>query len=203
MREDDRLTAEDEAPVARRRARRRPASLRAESAVGESLAEDQVFDEGNDVASETDIAEDEFFAMFEDSINQSILPNLPKMEGYHVCWLSTSSARDTIPNRQRMGYQLITSEMCPGFEQATSVKSSAFPGVISINEMVAARIPVRLYERMMRRVHHELPAAEEAKMRAMLDQKKAEAEEIGGKLIEGDGMSSLGKRVPAPSFADI
>jgi hypothetical protein len=144
--------------------------------------------------------DDEFLAAFMDSLDQSVLPNLPPMTGYHVCWLTTSNPRDTVPNRLRMGYELITDRMVPGFEGA-SPKSAAYPGVLTVNEMVAARIPDRLYNRMMRHVHHDMPLSEEEKLRAKVESIKESGARDGARVLEGDGMPDIVQRAKPPAFS--
>lgn len=148
-----------------------------------------------------EIADDEYLERFKDSLDQSVLPNLPPMPGYHVCWLTTSNPRDTVQNRVRMGYELITADMIgPGFEGA-GPKSAQYPNVVSVNEMLAARIPENLFKRMMRHVHHDMPLGEEEKLRASVDSMKEDAKRQGGKLLEGDGMAELVQRANStPEF---
>lgn len=147
-------------------------------------------DRAASAASHDEINDDEYLERFKDNLDQSVLPNLPPMPGFHVCWLTTSNPRDTVANRLRMGYELITEKMVPGFDGA-SPKSAQFPGVLTVNEMLAARIPERLYYRMMRHVHHDLPLSEEEKLRATVENLKEDAERQGGKLLEGDGMAEI------------
>jgi hypothetical protein len=146
-----------------------------------------------------EIDDSEYLERFMDSLDQSVLPNLPKMSDYHVCWLTTTNPRDTIENRLRMGYELITLDMVPGFEGASPKSGGPYSNVLSVNEMLAARIPVRLFERMMRHVHHDMPLSEEEKLRAKVDSLKETAESHGAKLQEGDGMAGIVQRAkPVP-----
>ena len=162
-------------------------------------------DADRDVRDEVSAGEDQddqYLAAFKDSLDQSVLPNLPPMPDFHVCWLTTTNPRDTIPNRLNTGYQLITDQMVPGFRGA-SPKSAQYPGVLSVNEMLAARIPLRIYNRMMRFVHHDMPLSEEEKLRATVDRLKEGAEAQGSKLQEGDGMAGIVQRAkPMPTFRE-
>lgn len=150
---------------------------------------------------EREMSEDDFFAAFEESIDESVLPKLPDMPGYHICWLSTSHARDTIHNRMRYGYELIRPAMLPGIDQS-NIKTGTMGEVIQVNEMVAARIPIKLWQRFMRKLHHDLPRQEEEKLRAAINAHKQNAEAVGARIIEGDGMAELGQRAPEPEFID-
>lgn len=148
-------------------------------------------------------SDEQFLAAFMDSLDQSVLPNLPPMTGYHVCWLTTSNPRDTVPNRLRMGYELVTVDMVGGTFEGASPKSAAYPNVISVNEMLAARIPLRLYNRMMRYVHHDMPLSEEEKLRAQVENLKEGANRVGAQLQEGDGMAGIVQRAdPMPVFRE-
>jgi hypothetical protein len=191
---EDRL-AETGAPHAGARRRTQPRPNRHPAA-------DQDADRGEREPQNPDeTPDDEFLAAFMDSLDQSVLPNLPKMPGYHVCWLTTSNPRDTVPNRLRMGYELITDRMVPGFEGA-SPKSANYPGVLTVNEMVAARIPTRLYNRMMQHVHHDMPLSEEEKLRAKVESIKESGARDGARVLEGDGMPDIVQRAKPMPFEE-
>lgn len=194
MAKEERLTEED--------AREAPRSRRRQSASQAHVEPDAARTEGRDTMDAQDMTDDERFAMFEDTINQSVLPKLPEDSEYHFCWLSTTNPRDTILNRKRMGYQLVSIDMVQGWESdAASISSAAYPGVISANEMVLGRLPARLYQRYMVELHHTRPLGEEEKLKNANEAMKQQAEEMGGRLVEGDGMSELVQRAEVPRFA--
>lgn len=145
-----------------------------------------------------EMTEDERLEFFRDSLNQSVLPDLPKTPGYHVFWATTTNARDSIQWRVRIGYRLIRAEDCPGW-QGVTIKSGEYAGVIAVNEMLAMRIPLSLYNRYMREVHHTLPLAEQEKIRAQIRRVSDDAASRGSRVIEGDGMAELARRVAPPS----
>jgi hypothetical protein len=132
---------------------------------------------------------------------QSHLPDLPNIPGYHVCWLTTSNPKDSIAGRLRLGFELIKSSEIAGFEFA-NVKTGDYSGCIGINEMLAAKLPLSLYEDYMTISHHEAPLEEESAILAEV-MKQAEATNgmIGQVKLE-DGTAQLGKSPPAPRFAD-
>lgn len=150
------------------------------------------------------ISEDERFELFRDSQFQSILPDLPKKPGYHVCWLTTSNPRDTIQRRLQMGYRLITIAEVPGWEEGVGLKSATHAGIIGVNEMVAAEIPERLYLRFMTEVHHTRPLSEEEKIRAMTHSLQEQAERIGARLQAAPGQEDVvqGAQLAANAFAE-
>lgn len=187
------------APKVRARTRNRSTARQADAS-REPPRDDFARDEREVDENLEDVGDAERFQMFRDSIVQSVLPDIPSMPGYHVCWLTTANPRDTIANRIRWGYELVTQDMVPGF-QGAGPKSGEYPGVISVNEMVAGRIPLRLYNRYMTEMHHTLPLSEEEKIRARIDQSAVMAEEVGSRLEEDEGMASIVKRAkPMPEF---
>lgn len=123
------------------------------------------------------------------------------MKGFHVCWLTTTNPKDSIQARQRLGYQLIKSGELPGFDYA-NVKTGEYAGCIGINEMLASKIPLELYESYMTISHYEQPLEEEG---AILENVLKEAERthgfIGNVKLE-DGTAQLGKGPGAPRYAD-
>jgi hypothetical protein len=189
----------DEAPVRRNS---RGATRRLSSAPDERLGVDNGFHvrDGDD---DRDTLEDERFEAFRDSVTHSVLPNLPNMAGYHVCWLTTSNLRDSIINRQRMGYELIRATDLPGYDWSQSqMKTGDYAGVIAVNEMVAARIPISLYNRFMREVHHDQPLAEEEKLYNTVAAMKDEAERMGSYIEMGDGTAGVVQRAKPMVFTE-
>lgn len=147
-----------------------------------------------------ELSDDERFDLFLGALDQSVLPDLPKMPGYHVCWLTTSHQSDTIPRRLRLGYTLISAaELGPEWS-STSLKTGDYAGCVAINEMIAAKIPLRQYERYMAELHHVRPLSEEEKLRAAIDQAREDAESRGAALHEGDAMAGIVRRAKMPSF---
>jgi len=58
--------------------------------------------------------------MWSDEWNQSALPKVPEMPGWHLIWLSTTNAYDTIDKRVRLGYIPVKAdENCPWMSTKT------------------------------------------------------------------------------------
>jgi hypothetical protein len=132
---------------------------------------------------------------------QAHLPDLPPMKGYHVCWLTTMNPKDSIAGRIRLGYELIKASEVPGFEYA-NVKTGDYAGCIGINEMLASKLPLELYETYMSISHHEEPLSEEAAIVAeVLKQVEATHGMIGAVKLE-EGTAQMGRGPAAPRFAD-
>jgi hypothetical protein len=145
--------------------------------------------------------------MFRKQFFQSSLPDLPKIPGFHVCWLTTTNPRDTIHNRMRLGYTPIKTTEVPGYEQL-KIKSGEHAGHIGVNEMIAFKIPLRLYEQYMRESHHIQPAYEEGKLRQQIEEAEEDLASQGlGKhkvrITEEEGNAELGKARKAPRFRDL
>jgi len=137
-----------------------------------------------------EISDEDRIEMFRQQFFQSALPDLPKIEGYHTCWLTTANPRDSIQSRVRLGYEPIKPSDIPGWEYAT-LKTGEYAGLIGVNEMVAFKLPMRLYQAFMQEAHFHAPNREAEKLTAMTDSLREQAEQVGGQLIEGDGYQAL------------
>jgi hypothetical protein len=139
--------------------------------------------------------------MFQQAFFNDQLPMLPPIEGYHFCWLTTTNSRDTIPMRLRLGYELIKAEEVRGFEQL-AVKEGAYPGCVMVNEMIAAKLPNRLYQMYMTEVHHDEPNREEGKIRAAIEQMSEGAQRKKSKLLVEEAMREqfFEEHAPGPDF---
>lgn len=146
------------------------------------------------------VSDDDRLELFKNSFTQAALPDLPREEGWHNCWLSTTNPKDPIHFRQRIGYELIKGSDLPGYEVMMVKNPNAeFAGYVMVGEMIAARIPMSLYARYMKEVHHTAPMEEEGRLRSALDTIRNAAQGRGGDLLEGDGMRDLGKTPPQQS----
>lgn len=139
-----------------------------------------------------EMTEDDRIEMFRQRLFQAALPDLPKIPGFHVAWLSTTHQSDTIPARQRIGYEPIKPEDVPGWGFENQ-KSADFPGWISCNEMVAAKISIRLYEAYMRIAHHDGPLEEEGKLKQNAQTLKNEMRDRKSDVEIPEGLEALGQ----------
>ena len=150
------------------------------------------------------LSDDERVEEFRQQYFQSALPDIPKIEGYHVCWLTTENPRDPIHGRVRLGYEPIKSSEIPGWEHA-SLKTGEWAGCIGVNEMIAFKLPLELYEQYMRINHHEQPLQEEEALSSQLREIEAEmnaAAKRGTISLElEDGTAALGVAPEPPPFA--
>mgnify|MGYP006280101139 CR=1 FL=1 len=128
--------------------------------------------------------------MFRSSLHQSSLPDLPNIPNYHVCWLTTTNPRDSIHYRRSIGYEPILASEIPGWNHVT-VQTGEYAGLIGVNEMVAFKLPMRLYEAYMKESHHERPRQEEMKLADTADFIRNQAKQLGAEVYEGDGYEGL------------
>lgn len=136
---------------------------------------------------------------------QSALPKLPELDGWHLCWLSTSNSYDSIDKRMRLGYVPVKADEFPGYEQYR-VKAGEHVGFISCNEMLLFKLPMDIFQEAMRHMHFDLPNSEEEKMRMNMEQLQgAQGRDSSGKRLlhsEGEGMGSFGNKPHrAPVFS--
>lgn len=183
------FTADDEGPTAARRARK----SRARYDVSDERIEDERAQAERIVAENREYEEAERLELFLETQHQTVLPNLPVMDGYHVCWLTTSNPRDSLQWRISVGYELIRVEDCPGW-QGVGSQSGNYSGAVSVNEMVAARIPISLYNKLMAAVGHAMPLREEEKLRAQSAALQRRAQQRGLEVEEGLGTAEIVSR---------
>ena len=163
--------------------------------------DDERDDERESLLDGRELTDEEYLALFRDTINQSVLPDLPKIPGFHTFWATTSNPRDTITSRLRMGYRFIRANDLPGWDGG-AVKTGEYAGCVGLNEMIAMKIPLRLYQMYMREVHHRAPLAEEEKIRATVQQKSEDALRDKGRIVDEHGFSDqIVQKAPEPTFA--
>lgn len=139
--------------------------------------------------------------MWSDEWTQSALPKVPSLDGWHLCWLSTTNSYDSLDKRIRLGYQPVKAEEFPGFENYR-VKAGEHVGVIACNEMILCKIPEEMYQDIMLQMHHEAPLEEADKIRVQLESLQGARDNSGRSLgaVEGDGFGDLNRKVPTPVF---
>lgn len=148
------------------------------------------------------LTEEDRLTMFRQQFFQDALPDLPKIPGYHLCWLTTTNPRDSIQMRIRLGYEPVKPEDVPGWEYAT-IKTGEWTGFIGVNEMLAFKISQDLYQMYMNEAHHEAPLSEDEKLTAALDDLKDQASAMGGQLMVGDGLEALRQNPGRASFEEV
>ena len=138
------------------------------------------------------VTDDERVEMFRQQFFQSSLPDLPKIPGWHTCWLTTTNQRDSIQMRIRLGYEPVKPEDVPGWEYAT-LKTGDWQGFIGVNEMLAFKLPISLYEKYMKEAHHDAPLREEEKLTDTAEFLEQQARASKSKLQVGEGNMEMGQ----------
>ena len=130
--------------------------------------------------------------MWSEEWTQSALPKLPNLDGWHLCWLSTTNSYDSIDKRIRLGYVPVKSEELPGYEDYR-VKSGEHVGYVSCNEMLLFKLPMDLYQDYKTHMHHDKPQEEAEKIRVQVEQLQGARDSNGKSLVqvEGEGMSNF------------
>ena len=129
--------------------------------------------------------------MWSEEWTQSALPKLPEMDGWHICWLSTTNSYDSIDKRIRLGYVPVKSEELPGYEDYR-VKSGEHVGYISCNEMLLFKLPMELFQEVMTLMHHDKPREEAEKVKIQME--SLQGRDSSGRplvQVEGEGMGSF------------
>ena len=145
------------------------------------------------------LSDDDRLEMFRAQFFNAALPDLPRIPGYHVCWLTTTNPRDPLVGRFRLGYELIRSEDVPGYE-TISLKTGEYSGAIGVNEMIAAKLPDRLYQQYMSEAHHAAPGREQEKLTDTVRSIRDQARSRGADVDVGDGIEELEDQRPVPIF---
>jgi hypothetical protein len=130
--------------------------------------------------------------MWNEEWTQSALPKLPGIDGWHLCWLSTTNSYDSIDKRIRLGYVPVKSDELPDYEDYR-VKAGEHVGYISCNEMLLFKLPMDVYQDYMTHMHHDLPNEEAEKVRVQLESLQGARDSNGKSLvsIEGEGMGTF------------
>lgn len=157
--------------------------------------------EDRKVSENRSVTDDDRLEMFRAQLFNDALPDLPDMPGYHVCWLTTTNPRDPIHRRIQLGYEPIKADEVPGMEFA-SIKTGEWSGLIGVNEMIAFKLPLSLYQRFMQEAHHDAPLREENKLAETAEIMRQQAEGSGSTLFEGDGLQEMREHNPRIGLFD-
>lgn len=157
--------------------------------------------EDRKVTEQRELSDDDRLEMFRAQLFNDALPDLPPIEGYHMCWLTTTNPRDPIHRRMQLGYEPVRPEEVPGMVHAT-IKTGEWSGMVGVNEMLAFKLPMSLYQRYMREAHHDAPLREEAALSETADRIRGQAEGDKVTISEGEGLQDLRRTVSAPALFD-
>lgn len=146
--------------------------------------------QNREVTESREVSEDDRLEMFRNQLFNDALPDLPEVPGYHMCWLTTQNPRDPIHRRMQLGYEPVRPDEIPGMAHA-SIKTGEYAGMIGVNEMIAFKLPMSLYEKFMQEAHHDAPLREEDKLAEVAEMMRDQAERAGTTMYEGDGMTEM------------
>lgn len=142
------------------------------------------------VAESTEMNFDEFFA--------EALPTPPKVDGYHMCWLSSTSQADPIHKRMNIGYTPVLYQEVPGFITHKDSSGAGLDQVVRCNEMALYKIPMGKYLQIMKHFHHDQPRSSEEAIRSKVEQIQGTVTKNDKELVEAEeGFNSLISRRPA------
>lgn len=133
----------------------------------------------------------------------TLLPPPPAVNGFHSFWATTTNPKDTVESRQRLGYTYITRAEAPGFELSSLKDSGGTSDRIMINEMVAMKLPLELWQEDMIDIHHTMPNEQVYNLKNSLnifkDGRGKDVAYTGGGFQGGkaDGYDSLGQKSPS------
>ena len=147
------------------------------------------------VTESREVSEDDRLEMFRNNLFNDALPDLPDLEGYHMCWLTTTNPRDPIFRRMQLGYEPVKPEEVPGMAHAT-IKTGEYSGMVGINEMLAFKLPFSRNDRLLQEAHHDAPYREGDKLAEVAEMMREQAERAGTTLLEGDGMQEMREYKP-------
>src|SRR6185312_12430634 len=134
---------------------------------------------------------------------QTHLPNLPKKDGWHRMWCSTSHPTDTVARRVALGYRVVmldeikdTAGWTP--EQSSVKDGATIDGAVRWREMIALEIPEDMYQEYMREFHHDAPLDMQRGIVGGLQQTGENIRDAGGRVELGDGFENMSRFVRAP-----
>jgi len=137
--------------------------------------------------------------MIREEWSQDVLPNPPKIEGWHYCWLSTTNSTDPIYKRVQRGYMPVKASEVAGFAQY-KVQQGEFEGCVACNEMLLFKIEEELYQEVMNLMHYERPMEEEEMLKSNAISGINERDSDGRELGQAEGYDHLVRRVKRPTF---
>jgi len=149
-------------------------------------------------AERTDVpnmSDEEYEAMIIAEYELSGVANPPDIPGYHLCWLSSNSQNDTIQRRQRTGYTPVMRSEMPGYDPSAGQVLANYEGMITCNELILHKIPMRRYQLVMNIFHHNQPLESERSILAHIKAGNAEVDNTGGEAA--DGLTTLERSVKA------
>ena len=150
------------------------------------------------------VSDDEIEQMLRDEYENNSLASPPPLPGFHLCWLTTTSQYDTTQKRNRLGYVPVMRSEMPDFDPSMGKEIEQYEGMISCNELILHKIPMRRYQVMMNLFHHKNPLASESAILQSIKDNNGKADTNGGEAESGiDNLErsvKVGSRLPEQYF---
>lgn len=144
----------------------------------------------------------DYIKAFAQEMYNNILPETPKIPGYHTCWISTTNTSDTPQRREAHGYTRVRPDDLPGYDHITLTQGS-FAGCIGLNEMILMKLPVDLWHAFMKISHEDRPYEQENTVRDVVRYLQEQARDGGGDVYLGTGMDALMRsQRRSPNFSE-
>lgn len=178
----------------------KPNTRQADARVTRNPAAEQRGDRGTAEAASRTAADallstSELQQLVESEFEQTALPSAPKLQGFHLVWLTTASQYDAVQKRERIGYTAVRRDEIPGFDPSNGHALGGYENFVTCNEMVLFKIPEARYQAIMNLFHHKKPMEEEAGiLSALKEQQQAAGMRKDGKnvlAVEGEGLDDM------------
>jgi hypothetical protein len=131
---------------------------------------------------------------------QTVLPSIPEIPGYHLCWLATNSQYDPIHRRFSLGYMPVRADEMPGYDMY-KVKEGDQSGHIMCNEMLLCKMPMDVYQDIMLEHHPYQPMDEADKIRVDQEQLVSQRDRSGKAAGSIEGSLPDESNVKLPHFS--
>lgn len=154
------------------------------------------------VQGDAELSDAELLKRYRVSMTSNIMPTLPAIEGFHLCWVPQTSNNhyDTVDFRKQVGYAVVKPEEVPGF-MSMSNRSGQIEGCVSHNELILMKIPQRLYQMWMKESHHTQPNEQEKSIQQAIKQMQyKDGQSLVRDEHEMDGINKLARKVKDPIF---
>ncbi len=152
--------------------------------------------------------DEEALRRFRTSLTSNILPEVPHIEGYHLCWVPKESNNmfDTVAHRLRLHYTIVKpEELSAGALPSNTNRSAEFEGAVSFNELILMKLPARLYQIYATDTHHTQPLEQERVIKQRIDDLRGATDSSGRGLVTTDGgaedgFNRLARKTSTPTF---
>lgn len=147
-----------------------------------------------DTIQNRELSDEEFQRRMRDTQGGALMPSVPAIPDYHVCWavgnLSTSGG--SYREYMSKGYTFVDPSEVPGFVfDPVTERGSAMAGKIMHKELVLMKLPERQYQMLMQEFHHRQPQELE---RGIVESAKGKLAVEGSGLVDVEsGTAQLGK----------